>query len=335
METRLADFIKDTPEGREADAILRACVHCGFCTATCPTYQLLGDELDGPRGRIYLIKQMLEGAAGDRKHATAPRSLSDLPQLRNDVSFRRALRSPGRHRPPGRRAESRPQRQASGDALAAAQGADASGAVRCGARGRPPRASACFRARLPRKSPRRRAAKSWPTPRHARRMLVLDGCVQPALTPSIDAALARVLDRIGISLVRAAGGGCCGAISEHLGAHDEALDYVRRNIDAWWPHVEQGAEAILVVGERLRRRGQGLRLLAARRRATMPTRRSGSPNLLAIRWRSSPQNGSTLRRWSRWIMGHSASRSSRRARCSMGSNSVAESRKSSRPSGSN
>src|SRR5450755_4534965 len=66
METRLADFIRDTPEGREADAILRACVHCGFCTATCPTYQLLGDELDGPRGRIYLIKQMLEGAAVTR-----------------------------------------------------------------------------------------------------------------------------------------------------------------------------------------------------------------------------------------------------------------------------
>src|ERR1700752_2590970 len=62
METHLADFIRDTPEGREAEAILRACVHCGFCTATCPTYQLLGDELDGPRGRIYQIKQMLEGA---------------------------------------------------------------------------------------------------------------------------------------------------------------------------------------------------------------------------------------------------------------------------------
>ena len=62
MQTNLADFIKDTPEGIEADAILRSCVHCGFCTATCPTYQVLGDELDGPRGRIYLIKQVLEGA---------------------------------------------------------------------------------------------------------------------------------------------------------------------------------------------------------------------------------------------------------------------------------
>src|SRR5215831_7713438 len=62
MQTNLAEWIKDTPEGKEAEAILRKCVHCGFCTATCPTYQLLGDELDGPRGRIYLIKQVLEGA---------------------------------------------------------------------------------------------------------------------------------------------------------------------------------------------------------------------------------------------------------------------------------
>jgi glycolate oxidase iron-sulfur subunit len=97
-------------------------------------------------------------------------------------------------------------------------------------------------AKVPAASP----AKSWPTPRHARRMLVLEGCVQPALAPSIDAALARVLDRIEISLVRATGGGCCGAISEHLGAHNEALDYARRNIDAWWPHIQKGAEAILV-----------------------------------------------------------------------------------------
>ena len=67
MQTNLADFIKNTPAGDEAEAILRACVHCGFCTATCPTYQLLGDELDGPRGRIYLIKQVLEGAAVTQK----------------------------------------------------------------------------------------------------------------------------------------------------------------------------------------------------------------------------------------------------------------------------
>ena len=99
MQTQLADWIRDTPEGKEADAILRKCVHCGFCTATCPTYQLLGDELDSPRGRIYLMKQMLEGEAVTREDATAPGPLPDLPQLRNDLPIGRAVRPAGRHRP--------------------------------------------------------------------------------------------------------------------------------------------------------------------------------------------------------------------------------------------
>ena len=102
MQTELADFIKDTPEGREADAILRKCVHCGFCTATCPTYQLLGDELDGPRGRIYLIKGMLEGAAVTAQDAAAPGPLPHLPRLRDHLPVRRAVRTPGRHRPQAR-----------------------------------------------------------------------------------------------------------------------------------------------------------------------------------------------------------------------------------------
>ena len=103
MQTALADFISDTPEGKEADAILRKCVHCGFCTATCPTYQLLGDELDGPRGRIYLMKQVLEGEEVDALDPAPPRPLPDLPQLRNDLPLRRAVRPAGRHRPQDRR----------------------------------------------------------------------------------------------------------------------------------------------------------------------------------------------------------------------------------------
>ena len=99
MQTQLADFIRDTPEGREADAILRKCVHCGFCTATCPTYQLLGDELDSPRGRIYLIKQVLEGAPVDREDAPAPGPLPDLPRLRDHLPVGRAVRPARRHRP--------------------------------------------------------------------------------------------------------------------------------------------------------------------------------------------------------------------------------------------
>ncbi|MEO8740335.1 MAG: glycolate oxidase subunit GlcF [Casimicrobiaceae bacterium] len=245
METKLADFIRDTPDGREADAILRACVHCGFCTATCPTYQLLGDELDGPRGRIYLIKQVLEGAsvtASTQLHldrcltcrsceTTCPSGvrygrLVDIGRRVVDAKV-------------GRGAAERAQRWLLRKGLT--RGAWFALVLLAGRIVRPllPKSLA---AKVPRRSP----AKSWPVTQHRRRMLVLRGCVQPALAPSIDAALARVLDRIDITLVRAKGGGCCGAVSDHLGAHDEALDFARRNIDAWWPHVEQGAEAILV-----------------------------------------------------------------------------------------
>jgi len=245
METRLADFIRDTPDGREADAILRACVHCGFCTATCPTYQLLGDELDGPRGRIYLIKQMLEGepvTASTQLHLdrclTCRSCETTCP---SGVRYGR-LADIGRHvidglveRPRAERAKRWLLREG------LTRGGWFAAALAAGRLARPllPQALA---AKVPRRSP----AKSWPVAKHRRRMLVLRGCVQPALAPSIDAALARVLDRIDITLVRARGGGCCGAVSEHLGAHDEALDFARRNIDAWWPHIEQGAEAILV-----------------------------------------------------------------------------------------
>jgi len=94
--------------------------------------------------------------------------------------------------------------------------------------------------------PRARPAGAWPAPRHARRMLVLGGCVQPAIAPSINAAAARVLDRIGISLVVAPRAGCCGAVTFHLNYQQDALAYVKANIDAWWPQVEAGAEAIVI-----------------------------------------------------------------------------------------
>jgi ferredoxin len=97
MQTQLAPQYQGTPDGQAAEAILRKCVHCGFCTATCPTYQLLGDELDGLRGRIYLMKQVLEGAVPTRK-TQAHRPLPDLPQLRNHLPQRRAIRPLARHR---------------------------------------------------------------------------------------------------------------------------------------------------------------------------------------------------------------------------------------------
>jgi glycolate oxidase iron-sulfur subunit len=245
MQTNLAAFIKDTPEGREADKILRNCVHCGFCTATCPTYQLLGDELDGPRGRIYLMKQVLEGAQPTAKtqlhldrcltcrscETTCPSGVAygRLLDITRPIVDRQVGRTPGQSLVRKALRTVIPSRSIFASLLA------------LGRLARPllPRA-------IRRKIPRSAAVRPWPQSSHARRMLVLEGCVQPALSPNTNAAAARVLDRIGISLVRAPLARCCGAVSFHLNAHDEALEHMKRNIDAWWPHVEQGVEAIVV-----------------------------------------------------------------------------------------
>ena len=244
MQTRLADFIRERPEGREADAILRKCVHCGFCTATCPTYQLLGDELDGPRGRIYLIKQALEGAPvgpNTRRHldrcltcrsceTTCPSGvrygrLADIgravveeraPRPRLERAWRQALVTVL-----GRRRLFAPL-LALGRAL------------------RP-----LLPGSLRRRVPPARAPRTWPAPRHRATMLCLQGCVQPAIAPGIDAAAARVLDRQGISLRAATGAGCCGALAYHLGDRQGALRRMRANVDAWWPSIEAGAQAVV------------------------------------------------------------------------------------------
>jgi glycolate oxidase iron-sulfur subunit len=245
MQTSLAKFIKDTPEGREADAILRSCVHCGFCTATCPTYQLLGDELDSPRGRIYLIKQLLEGQPVTERtqlhldrcltcracETTCPSGVR-YGQL---VDIGRGLMEERVRRPWHERLQRRTLR-----ALLPHR-ARFTPLLRLGQAVRP-----LLPARLRRKIPLRQHAEAWPAAHHARRMLVLDGCVQPGIAPNINAATARVLDRLGVSLLRPEGGGCCGAVSYHLAAHAEGLAYMRRNIDAWWPHIEAGAEAIVI-----------------------------------------------------------------------------------------
>jgi len=245
MQTQLADFIKDTPQGREAEAILRACVHCGFCTATCPTYQLLGDELDSPRGRIYLVKQMLEGhPVSVKTQVHLDRCLtcrSCETTCPSGVNYHR-LADIGR----GIVAERvrRPVIQ---------------GLLRWGLRAVLPyrsrftpllRLGQSVRGLLPaslRSSvPPRQRAKPWPVSQHSRRMLLLDGCVQPGIAPNINAATARVLDRLGIQILSTPQAGCCGAVSYHLDAHQEGLDFMRRNIDAWWPDIEAGAEAIII-----------------------------------------------------------------------------------------
>ena len=245
MQTNLADFIRDTPEGREADAILRKCVHCGFCTATCPTYQLLGDELDGPRGRIYLIKQVLEGApATARTQLHLDRCLtcrSCETTCPSGVHYSRLL-DIGRHlveRQVGRTSFESLQRKALRTAIP--NPGIFAPLVKLGQLTRP-----LLPANLQRKvPPRPAAARPWPTRTHARKILLLEGCVLPALSPATNAAAARVLDRLGITLVRVPEAGCCGAVSLHLSAQDEAHDSMRRNIDAWWPHIQGGAEAIV------------------------------------------------------------------------------------------
>ena len=244
MQTNLADFIKNTPAGDEAEAILRACVHCGFCTATCPTYQLLGDELDGPRGRIYLIKQVLEGAPVTAKTQT---HLDRCLTCRNCestcpsgvrygrlVDIGRSVVEQRVQRPLRERAlrfalkEALPRRWLFTPVYKAGQ------ALR-------PLLSKSLQDKL---RPGEKAG-AWPTRQHARTMLLLDGCVQPAMSPNINAATARVLDALGVQLIVAPKAGCCGALRHHLNDQEAALDDMRRNIDAWWPYVES-AEAIVM-----------------------------------------------------------------------------------------
>jgi glycolate oxidase iron-sulfur subunit len=236
MQTNLADFIKNTREGQEADAILRSCVHCGFCNATCPTYQLLGDELDGPRGRIYLIKQVLEGMPATAKtqnhldrcltcrncETTCPSGV----QYARLVDIGRKVVEQQVPRP----LQQRMQRLLLKEALPRKWLFKP--AVKAGQLLRP-----LLSKSLQDKVPRAQSAGRWPTRQHARKMLVLDGCVQPGMAPNINAATARVLDALDVQLIVAPKAGCCGALRYHLNDQEAGLDDMRRTIDAWWPHV--------------------------------------------------------------------------------------------------
>lgn len=244
MQTRIVASLRDLPVGQEAESILRSCVHCGFCIATCPTYQLTGDELDGPRGRIYLIKQVLEGQAPSvESQLHLDRCLSCRScetTCPSGVNYSRLLEI-GRHQlavtlPRGFGEHTRRWllRKIIPHSLLFPM------LLRIGRMMSPllPR-------QLRKKLPARQQITDWPAPRHARKILILQGCVQKYATPLTNAAAARVLDSLGISALRIAQAGCCGAVSLHLDDELGAQQEARRNIDAWWPLVAAGAEAIV------------------------------------------------------------------------------------------
>lgn len=252
MQTQILSALRHTSAGKVAEDILRRCVHCGFCNATCPTYQLLGDENDGPRGRIYLIKQLMEGNL-ENTPDSGRKTLQHLDRCLlcrscettcpSGVEYGKLL-DIGRHL-----AEEHVGRDRADSTL------------RKRLRTFLPKTNLfslgltlgrTFKPLLPVKLASKitapRPAGDWPKARHNRWILVLEGCVQPALSPDINAATARVLDKLGISLVVAPKAGCCGAVSQHLGAPDDALEYMKRNIDAWWPYLSKqggGVEAIV------------------------------------------------------------------------------------------
>jgi glycolate oxidase iron-sulfur subunit len=244
MQTQLAPEFQNTLIGKEAEAILRQCVHCGFCSATCPTYQLMGDELDGPRGRIYLIKQVFEGAEPTRKtqlhldrcltcrncETTCPSGV----QYGHLVDLGRKVVEAKVPRPLKERALRWVLKEGLTSALFAP-------AMKIGqsVRGLLPAA-------LKAKVPAPQNAGAWPQETHARKVLMLAGCVQPAMMPNINTATARVLNACGIQVIVPLSAGCCGAVKFHLNDQVGGLDHMRHNIDVWWPWVEQGVEAIVM-----------------------------------------------------------------------------------------
>ena len=244
MRTFLSDELKETPEGREADEILRACVHCGFCNATCPTYQLLSDERDGPRGRIYLIKEMLESNTATREtqshldrcltcracETTCPSGV----QYSRLLEIGRAAVESRVERPLTERIQRKallrtiPEPNRFRLLLGLANLAR-------------PLLSAEQKKAIPVSEPR---GGAWPSTVHKRKVLLLEGCAQSVIAPRINRAAAQVLDRLGIQALPAAG--CCGALSHHLSQQEWTESTIRKNIDHWWPAVEDGAEALVL-----------------------------------------------------------------------------------------
>lgn len=251
MQTQLAPQHQSTASGHKAQEVLRQCVHCGFCNATCPTYRLTGNELDGPRGRIYLMKQVFEGQTPTRTtqthldHCIGCRHCEST--CPSGVQYHELLAV---GQPVVDSQVQRPWRERllRWGLRTLMPSPWFTPALKLGQAVRPFLPEA-MRERIPARPPM--AAPAWPDPRkslHARRVLLLKGCVQPGLRPHIDAATARVLDAIGIRAVVAAESTCCGAVQGHMGDVDGAKARARRNIDAWWPYIESPTpvEALLI-----------------------------------------------------------------------------------------
>lgn len=245
MQTNLHPSFKNTPVGDEAEAILRSCVHCGFCTATCPTYQEISDERDGPRGRIYLIKQLLEtGSATEKTRGHLDKCLSCRSCETTCPSGVKYARLADLGKEIIEEQQIRPLKEqfirwALRQVLPYQTRFTA--LLRVGQIVRPIMPTV-----IKNKIPKRVKKLSLPTTVNSRTMLLLGGCAQPAATPNTNIAAARVLDKLGVTLKEAPKAGCCGAVSYHLSKHEEGLNFMRRNIDAWWTEIQAGAEAIII-----------------------------------------------------------------------------------------
>jgi glycolate oxidase iron-sulfur subunit len=246
MDTQLADWIKDTPDGKAADAILRKCVHCGFCTATCPTYQILGDELDSPRGRIYLIKQVLEGKQVTRKtqqhldrcltcrncETTCPSGVK-YGQL---IDIGRKIVDERVERPMAEKLTRESLKMLMTNRPLFTAGMAMGKAVR-----------GILPASIQKKVPAKRATLPFANTQHTRKVILLKGCVQPAMMPSIDTATSVILNALGIQSIVVQESGCCGAVKFHLNDHAGGLAQMKTNIDAWHSLLQSGEAEALVM----------------------------------------------------------------------------------------
>ena len=249
------------PDTREAEKILRACVHCGFCTATCPTFVLLGDELDSPRGRLYLIKDMLENdrAASPKVVKHIDRCLSCLSCMTtcpSGVHYMHLVDHGRRHieetyrRPLPERLLRRLLAEVLPRPLVFRLALIGAGLARPFAKHMPGRLKgmlAMAPKTLPTPSPMDRP-QTFPAEGARRaRVALMTGCAQQVLAPEINEATIRLLTRHGVEVVVAKGGGCCGALVHHMGQEAPALSAARRNVDAWIREAEgEGLDAVII-----------------------------------------------------------------------------------------